>query len=47
MGTVYDLKRASQLAPDLVTQPAAFKRALSSVTMAAVGQLGVDPVSSV
>jgi hypothetical protein len=48
MDTVYDeaVRRATQLAPALVTPSPAWTEAVSSITHAAAKELGVDPVSA-
>jgi hypothetical protein len=48
MATVYDenVRRATQLAPELVTPSQAWTDTLSTITKAVAQELGVDPVSA-
>jgi hypothetical protein len=48
MDTVYDekVRRATQLAPDLVTPASAWTEALFRITAMVAKELGVDPVSA-
>jgi hypothetical protein len=48
MDTVYDeaVRRATQLAPDLVTPAPDWSKLLDNITRAAAKELGVDPVGN-
>jgi hypothetical protein len=48
MATVYDenVRRATQLAPALVSPSATWTSALNEITKAVAKELGVDPVSA-